>query len=245
MRAVEELSDISAKDMQKVMFDSHFRTATSPSTKAALLSLVCDVQHSSEFSELARLVRTADASSYSESDFRNLNMTGMAVVPIVAAATSTGDLTMVRTPVTTHNVAPTASSVSTLRTANHTESESANIIIIMEHRRHVQQILLDTGKYEVGENDDTLVRRPDRAVDKTCDRMLEELSTGIFSKEVQFIYELIQNADDNSYLDGVVPSIFIDLNDVDLRFHNNEVGWQKEHITAACTVKLSTKEVIK
>ena len=120
-------------------------------------------------------------------------------------------------------------------------TESANVIT--EHQKHVQQILLDTGKYVLEKDDDVLVRLPDRAVDKTCDRMLEELSTGIFSKEVQFIYELIQNADDNSYFDGVVPSIFIDLNDVDLRFHNNEIGWQKQHITAACTVKLSTKEV--
>ena len=238
MRAVEDLSEISAKDMQKVMFDSHFRTAASTSAKAALLSLVSDVQHCKEFSELVRLVHTLDASSYIEQENRSVSISEEVIVPIISAVS--GEQIIVNTPVDIDRIASNTLSILTLLTTIFS-TESANVIT--EHQKHVQQILLDTGKYVLEKDDDVLVRLPDRAVDKTCDRMLEELSTGIFSKEVQFIYELIQNADDNSYFDGVVPSIFIDLNDVDLRFHNNEIGWQKQHITAACTVKLSTKEV--
>ena len=246
MRAVEELNDVSEKEIQKIMFDSHFRTSTSTSTseKAALLSLVNDVQHCKEFSELVRLVRTLDASSYTEPEYRNMNSAEEVIAPIGIVTSASSEVTVANNLVNNESVASIARSVPTLFTTN-LSSESANIVI--EHQKHVQQILLDTGKYviEKEKEDDVLVRLPDRTVNKTCDRMLEELSTGIFSKEVQFIYELIQNADDNSYFDGVVPSIFIDLNDVDLRFHNNEIGWQKQHITAACTVKLSTKEVKK
>jgi hypothetical protein len=54
-------------------------------------------------------------------------------------------------------------------------------------------------------------------------RALHKLSEDIYSSGSRFIYELIQNADDNSYIDGETPEIQFDINKEYVFTENNEV----------------------
>ena len=82
-------------------------------------------------------------------------------------------------------------------------------------------------------------------------RTIEHLSEGLYSKDVHFIFELIQNAEDNHYGAGVDPTLSFHLTPDDptdapgadgaLIIENNEVGFQPEHIDAICDIGQSTK----
>eukprot|EP01103_Thecamoeba_quadrilineata_P011325 TRINITY_DN267_c0_g2_i4.p1 TRINITY_DN267_c0_g2~~TRINITY_DN267_c0_g2_i4.p1 ORF type:complete len:1421 (-),score=259.62 TRINITY_DN267_c0_g2_i4:61-4323(-) len=53
--------------------------------------------------------------------------------------------------------------------------------------------------------------------------------------------ELIQNADDNDYADGVVPELSITLLNRSLLIACNEVGFNKQNVDAICGINASTK----
>ncbi|XP_041670873.1 protein NO VEIN isoform X2 [Cheilinus undulatus] len=74
-------------------------------------------------------------------------------------------------------------------------------------------------------------------------RSLDRLSTELYSKDTHFVLELIQNADDNSYLseDSVVPALAFVVERDCITVLNNETGFQEKNIRAICDVGRSTK----
>ena len=67
------------------------------------------------------------------------------------------------------------------------------------------------------------------------------LSATLYSSQVHFVMELIQNADDNSYLPGVTPTIRLELFPHAVIVYNNEQGFSDKNIEAVCNVGGSTK----
>jgi hypothetical protein len=79
---------------------------------------------------------------------------------------------------------------------------------------------------------------------------IEQLSVGLYEKEIHFILELIQNAEDNNYKD-VTPELRFVLLDEDptdtegsdgcLCVFNNEVGFEEKNVDSICQIGESTK----
>jgi len=82
-------------------------------------------------------------------------------------------------------------------------------------------------------------------------KAIEYLSEGLYSKDVHFVFELIQNAEDNHYGEQVEPSLSFRLTPDDptctpgaegaLIVENNELGFLPENVEALCRVGRSTK----
>jgi hypothetical protein len=70
---------------------------------------------------------------------------------------------------------------------------------------------------------------------------LRLLSEDLYSTKTHFILELIQNADDNAYAEGIDPQIRIVLAPHALIVWNNELGFRPEDVRALCSVGRSTK----
>lgn len=69
------------------------------------------------------------------------------------------------------------------------------------------------------------------------------LSDELYSKDTHFILEFIQNADDNSYVDGVCPTLQIKMNTRErtIEISCNERGFNESNVRAICSVGKSTK----
>ncbi|KAK9278146.1 hypothetical protein L1049_027705 [Liquidambar formosana] len=79
----------------------------------------------------------------------------------------------------------------------------------------------------------------------------KHLSAELYAKDVHFLMELIQNAEDNEYLEGVEPSLefIITSHDITgtgasatLLIFNNEKGFSSKNIESICSVGRSTKK---
>lgn len=77
------------------------------------------------------------------------------------------------------------------------------------------------------------------------------LSAELYQKDIHFISELLQNAEDNKYFRGDTPSLELVLTTANITresapatliLFNNEVGFQEEHVQALCAVGMSTKK---
>ncbi|KAI8529254.1 hypothetical protein RHMOL_Rhmol12G0211000 [Rhododendron molle] len=77
------------------------------------------------------------------------------------------------------------------------------------------------------------------------------LSAELYTKDVHFLMELIQNAEDNEYLEGVKPSLEFVITSRDitatgasatLLLFNNEKGFSAKNIESICSVGRSTKK---
>lgn len=73
-------------------------------------------------------------------------------------------------------------------------------------------------------------------------RALEHLSEGLYSKDNHFVMELIQNADDNDYLDGIIPELNFFVDNSKIHIINNEKGFFEENVKSICSVGESTKK---
>jgi predicted restriction endonuclease len=69
-----------------------------------------------------------------------------------------------------------------------------------------------------------------------------ELVSEINSRKPRFIFELIQNAEDNDYAEGVNPRIRFIVNKEQITVQNNETGFQEENVRALCRIGGSTKK---
>ena len=84
---------------------------------------------------------------------------------------------------------------------------------------------------------------------QSLDSSIKTLADDLYAKNSHFIFELIQNAEDNSYAEGVRPTLRFRLQEMadgaQTRFYlvveNNETGFEKKHVTALCQVGQSTK----
>ncbi|KAI3990923.1 hypothetical protein MKX01_026107 [Papaver californicum] len=80
---------------------------------------------------------------------------------------------------------------------------------------------------------------------------VKNLSAELYAKDVHFLMEIIQNAEDNEYLEGVKPSLEFVMTTTDitgtgapatLLVFNNEKGFSSKNINSICSVGRSTKK---
>jgi hypothetical protein len=72
--------------------------------------------------------------------------------------------------------------------------------------------------------------------------LLETVAEDLNSKESHFILELVQNADDNKYSDGVDASLSFSAESGRLVIVNNEAGFLPENVAALCSAGESSKK---
>ncbi|ENO8975769.1 DUF3883 domain-containing protein [Vibrio parahaemolyticus] len=104
-------------------------------------------------------------------------------------------------------------------------------------------------KYQIDESSGACGLQPD--VRKDLDNGVNILSEQLYSKELHFVFELIQNAEDNHYADEEKPQLLFELLETDptntegcsgcLAIYNNEVGFSIDNIKAISSVGNSTK----
>jgi hypothetical protein len=76
---------------------------------------------------------------------------------------------------------------------------------------------------------------------KDLENALDLLSDQLYSTPTHFLLELIQNADDNSYEDGLRPTISFISKTGYLHIDCNETGFTPANVDAICRIKMSTK----
>lgn len=112
------------------------------------------------------------------------------------------------------------------------EKESPRDVI---ERIRTEDYLLD-----IDEESDR-VKRGAKSLQKKLNNALKLLSDDLYSKKAHFVLELIQNADDNNYEEGVVPQLVFNLTSERLVLVNNETGFEEAHVRALCSVGESSK----
>ncbi|KAJ4849705.1 hypothetical protein Tsubulata_018983, partial [Turnera subulata] len=117
---------------------------------------------------------------------------------------------------------------------------------VAEARMHAQLHIesLRSNKFSVG-------KKEANPLTQDLHNAVKNLSAELYSKDVHFLMELIQNAEDNSYPDGVEPTLEFVLTENDitglgapatLLIFNNEVGFSRQNIDSLCSIGLSTKK---
>ncbi|GLT39951.1 hypothetical protein SLA2020_141160 [Shorea laevis] len=108
-------------------------------------------------------------------------------------------------------------------------------------RDHVEHIRKT--KFSIGGDPNPLTEDLHQAV--------KNLSAELYTKDVHFLMELIQNAEDNEYPDGVDPSLEFVITSRDitgtgapatLLMFNNEKGFSPKNVESICSVGRSTKK---
>ncbi|KAH8486640.1 hypothetical protein H0E87_025595 [Populus deltoides] len=108
-------------------------------------------------------------------------------------------------------------------------------------REHIEHIRKTT--FSIGGERNPLAPMLDQAV--------KYLSAELYTKDVHFLMELIQNAEDNEYLEGVDPSLEFVITSRDitatgapatLLIFNSEKGFSAKNIESICSVGNSTKK---
>ncbi|XP_065624177.1 protein NO VEIN-like [Quercus suber] len=108
-------------------------------------------------------------------------------------------------------------------------------------REHIEEIRRK--KFSIGGEQNPLTEDLHQAV--------KNLSAELYAKDVHFLMELIQNAEDNAYLEGVDPSLEFVITSEDitatgapatLLIFNNEKGFSSKNIDSICSVGRSTKK---
>ncbi|XP_059444849.1 uncharacterized protein LOC132176607 isoform X3 [Corylus avellana] len=108
-------------------------------------------------------------------------------------------------------------------------------------REHIEEIRKE--KFSIGGKENPLTEDLHQAV--------KNLSAELYAKDVHFLMELIQNAEDNNYLEGVDPSLEFIITSQDitatgapatLLIFNNEKGFSSKNIESICSVGRSTKK---
>lgn len=119
-----------------------------------------------------------------------------------------------------------------------TDTTIKNSTTTGDQYRHICELLQSEFQYDSSGN------RP--AVESPFGRKLREsldlLSAKLYSSDVHFVMELLQNADDNKYNDTIIPTIKFELYPHAVVVYNNEVGFNLKNIVAVCNVGGSTKK---
>ncbi|CAF0865248.1 unnamed protein product [Brachionus calyciflorus] len=102
---------------------------------------------------------------------------------------------------------------------------------------HIQSL---RKRYGIGLELNEETRKVTESLTGVIGRSLESLSNELYNKDMHFVLELIQNADDNSYETQQPTLIFLIQND-SITLFNNEIGFSSKNINAICDVKASTK----
>ena len=110
--------------------------------------------------------------------------------------------------------------------------------IVAQRQTSVRDLLIERFDY-----DSEGVKKQETSAGKMLSKALSILAGDLYSDEVHFVMELVQNADDNKYHPGSYPSLLIDLHPKEIIVHNNELGFEEENISAICNLGQSTKQV--
>ena len=78
--------------------------------------------------------------------------------------------------------------------------------------------------------------------DRLIGRLTEKVSAELYSETNHFVLELVQNADDNSYVPKISPSLSIQISPSQLVVSNNEIGFSEENVRALCNAGDSSKK---
>nr|DAD22702.1 TPA_asm: hypothetical protein HUJ06_024165 [Nelumbo nucifera] len=109
-------------------------------------------------------------------------------------------------------------------------------------RKHIEKIRRE--KFFIGEENPNPLR-------EDMYQAVKFLSAELYAKDVHFLMEFIQNAEDNEYLEGVKPSLELMITSKDitatgapatLLLFNNEKGFAPRNIESICSVGRSTKK---
>ncbi|KAM0901191.1 hypothetical protein ACQ4PT_020148 [Festuca glaucescens] len=106
--------------------------------------------------------------------------------------------------------------------------------LIIETIRHEEFGLEQTQSY----TDDSLLKKQHARLG----RALHCLSQELYSQDSHIILELIQNADDNTYIKDVEPTLAFVLQENGIAILNNEKGFCADNIRALCDIGNSTKK---
>ncbi|KAK6262002.1 hypothetical protein QUC31_007818 [Theobroma cacao] len=115
------------------------------------------------------------------------------------------------------------------------------MLAMVTPKEHIEQIRKT--KFSIGGEPNPLTEDLHQAV--------RNLSAELYTKDVHFLMELIQNAEDNVYLEGVDPSLEFVITSRDitatgatatLLMFNNEKGFSSKNIESICSVGRSTKK---
>lgn len=85
-------------------------------------------------------------------------------------------------------------------------------------------------------------RKKDEEMWRQFQGLARLVSDELYSSESHFIYELIQNAQDNSYSPDVIPEISFHLLTDGILIQNNEIGFNEDNITSICNFTNSSKK---
>ena len=110
----------------------------------------------------------------------------------------------------------------------------------MEDIQSKKKLIIQIKKKWLGDKDSgnqETIKSLQEAVTKTTTL----LSTELYAVDFHFIMELIQNADDNDYKKGNVPTLEIRLQEKELIFSCNEKGFTPKDLKAICNVNTSGK----
>jgi hypothetical protein len=73
------------------------------------------------------------------------------------------------------------------------------------------------------------------------DKAIQHLSEDLYTEDIHFVLELVQNAEDNAYRQRVKPFLrFVRRNGV-LLVQNNETGFEEKNVRALCSIGESSK----
>jgi hypothetical protein len=110
--------------------------------------------------------------------------------------------------------------------------------------QHGQRELIDEIRrkdYMIGLEMSSEVQEAATGLREKLGSALKLLAAELYSSDTHFLLELVQNADDNSYPAGVVPTINIRVASGLLVIFNNEDGFTEKNVRALCSVGSSTK----
>ncbi|CAM8332025.1 HATPase_Hsp90-like domain containing protein [Candidatus Methylopumilus universalis] len=80
---------------------------------------------------------------------------------------------------------------------------------------------------------------------KMVNNLLLYLAEDIYKLDNHYIFELLQNADDNEYRANAIPSIEFNIESSRLIVINNEIGFTEENINSICSAGSSSKKIKK
>lgn len=188
------------------------------------------------------LSATASSEEWQLQPAKESTRTGVAMSNATRAVEADGDFseTILSAGAAVTSIDLAAMAQSNLHEALDTDDESADESTD-EKNQFVLQLLQNDFHYK-SDADGNLIRPPSESPEgRKLQKALDLLSDNLYSSNVHFVMELIQNTDDNSYKSGVVPTVKLKLFDHAILVYNNEVGFTRDNIVAVSNVGGSTK----
>jgi hypothetical protein len=222
------VSETDVKYLQRKVFESYYYHEVPNASRNTMMSLVSGLHHIEEFNDLVTFILSvSDAELLSDQNLPSRS-------PTTSSLRSAQDAAVARVD---ESCLVDASAVVSLSTERARLGPTGGELID-NCRMFVQNLLKSDFNY-----DSNGCKMEDRPVDIKLNKTIENLSNQLYTTEVHFLSEVIQNADDNNYSDGVTPSLYVVLSNTEIVFHINEKGFSEKDIKSVCSVSESTKEV--